>query len=93
MGYRDTKRKDKTSTSRRRSTSRHTAKASLVALLAVPTVGLIATPAQAQLSFQTFQFDSSTVTTVTGIRANNMTGDYSIANSGGRSNSAREWPA
>jgi subtilase-type serine protease len=83
MGYRDAKRKDKTSASRRRSTSRHTAKASLVALLAVPGVGLIATPAKAQLNFQTFQFDSSAVTTVTGIRANNMTGNYSIANSGG----------
>jgi uncharacterized protein with beta-barrel porin domain len=83
MGYRDAKRKDKTSASRRRSTSRHTAKASLVALLAVPGVGLITTPAKAQLNFQTFQFDSSAVTTVTGIRANNMTGNYSIANSGG----------
>ena len=74
---------DEPSTSRRRWTSRHTAKASLVALLAVPGAGLIATPAMAQLSFQTFQFDSSTITTVTGIRANNMTGNYSIANSGG----------
>jgi subtilase-type serine protease len=83
MRYRDAKRKDKISTARRRSTSRHAAKASLVALLTVPTAGLIATPAMAQLSFQTFQFDSSTITTVTGIRANNMTGNYSIANSGG----------
>jgi subtilase-type serine protease len=83
MGYRNTKKKVLPSTSRRRSTSRHTAKASLVALLAVPGAGLIATPAMAQLSFQTFQFDSSTITTVTGIRANNMTGNYSIANSGG----------
>jgi subtilase-type serine protease len=57
--------------------------ASLLALLAAPTVSLVATPAKAQLSFQTFQFDSSTITTVTGIRANNMTGNYSIANSGG----------
>jgi len=55
----------------------------LVALLAVPSTGLIAIPAAAQLNFQTFQFDSSTITTVTGIRANNMTGNYSIANSGG----------
>jgi uncharacterized protein with beta-barrel porin domain len=83
MGYRSAEEIGKTSRSQRRSASRRTAKASLVALLAVPSAGLIATPAAAQLSFQTFQFDSSTITTVTGIRANNMTGNYSIANSGG----------
>jgi subtilase-type serine protease len=83
MGYRGAEEIGKTSRSQRRWASRHTAKTSLVALLAVPSAGLIATPAAAQLNFQTFQFDSSTITTVTGIRANNMTGNYSIANSGG----------
>jgi subtilase-type serine protease len=83
MGYRGARRMGKTFVSGRRRTSRGTVKASLVALLAAPGAGLIATPAAAQLNFQSFQFDSSTITTVTGIRANNMTGNYSIANSGG----------
>jgi subtilase-type serine protease len=83
MGYRDAGRIGKTFASGRRRTSHGTTKAWFVALLAMPGAGLIATPAAAQLNFQTFQFDSSAVTTVTGIRANNMTGNYSIANSGG----------
>jgi subtilase-type serine protease len=83
MGRRGARRSGKTFTSRRRRASAGTAKAWFVALLAAPSAGLIATPAAAQLSYQSFQFDSSSVTTVTGIRANNMTGNYSIANSGG----------
>jgi hypothetical protein len=39
--------------------------------------------AQAQLSFQTYQYGSSNITTVTGIRGGNMTGNYSIPGSGG----------
>ena len=62
---------------------RRHSRALVAALLAAPGAGLIAAPAEAQLQFQTFQFDSSSITTVTGIRANNMTGNYSIANSGG----------
>src|SRR5258708_32832317 len=83
MDHRGARRNGKTFTSRHRRASTGTTKAWFVALLAVPSAGLIARPAAAQLNFQTFQFDSSTITTVTGIRANNMTGNYSIANSGG----------
>lgn len=39
--------------------------------------------AQAQLSFKTYQYGSSTITTVTGIRGGNMTGNYSIPGTGG----------
>lgn len=39
--------------------------------------------AQAQLSFKTYQYGSSNITTVTGIRGGNMTGNYSIPGSGG----------
>ena len=35
------------------------------------------------LDFKTFAYPGSTITTVTGLRGNNMTGNYSIANSGG----------
>ena len=83
IAHHGARRSGKTITSRRRRAAAGTARAWFVALLAAPSAGLIATPAAAQLSFQTFQFDSSTITTVTGIRANNMTGNYSIANSGG----------
>ncbi|MDP3239976.1 MAG: hypothetical protein Q8M69_06085, partial [Reyranella sp.] len=34
--------------------------------------------AQAQLSFKTYQYGNSNITTVTGIRGGNMTGNYSI---------------
>lgn len=46
---------------------------------------LLATSAQAQLSFNTFQYPGSTITTVTGIRGDNMTGNYSFTggNTGG----------
>ena len=39
--------------------------------------------AQAQLSFKTYQYGNSTITTVTGIRGGNMTGNYSIPGTGG----------
>ena len=43
----------------------------------------ISTPARAQLDFTTFQYGDSKITTVTGIRGDNMTGNYSIPSSGG----------
>ncbi|MGH8430908.1 MAG: autotransporter outer membrane beta-barrel domain-containing protein, partial [Solimonas sp.] len=58
-------------------------RAAKVLLAALLGVGAFTMPAMAQLDFTTFQFGTSTITTVTGIRGNNMTGNYSIANSGG----------
>lgn len=49
----------------------------MVLLCALPGTAL------AQLSFKTYQYGSSTITTVTGIRGGNMTGNYSIPGSGG----------
>ena len=70
---------NKISALRCRSALRDAVRASLIALLAVPGVGLIATPAMAQaLDFTTFSYPGSSVTTVTGIRGNNMTGNYSL---------------
>ena len=83
MSCRGTHKIGEPSTRRRRWTSRSTAKASLVALLAGPGAGLIATPATPSSASRHFSSTRSTITTVTGIRANNMTGNYSIANSGG----------
>ena len=46
----------------------------------------LGSPALGQaLNFTTFGYPNSTITTVTGLRGNNMTGNYSIANSGGES--------
>lgn len=48
------------------------------------TTALVPVPALAQsLDYTTFGYPGSSVTTVTGIRGDNMTGNYSIANSGG----------
>jgi uncharacterized protein with beta-barrel porin domain len=55
----------------------------LVALLAALGIHAFSAAARAQLDFITYQFGNSAVTTVTGIRGDNMTGNYSIANSGG----------
>lgn len=44
---------------------------------------LLPVSASAQLQFTTYQYGSSSITTVTGIRADNMTGNYSVPNSGG----------
>lgn len=56
---------------------------SLLASLALPGGLLIPATASAQLQFATYQYGTRSVTTVTGIRADNMTGNYSVANSGG----------
>jgi uncharacterized protein with beta-barrel porin domain len=54
------------------------------ALLAALGGWAIAAPAQAQQpTYTALQFDSSTFTGVTGIRGDNMTGNYAIPNSGG----------
>ena len=51
----------------------------LAAWLATPLLCSVSTAALAQaLNFTTFAYPGSTVTTVTGIRGNNMTGNYSI---------------
>ena len=55
---------------------------SLRGLLVASAVGAVSTPAFAQLSFNTYQFDSSSITTVTGIRGNNMTGNFSTGSGG-----------
>jgi uncharacterized protein with beta-barrel porin domain len=58
---------------------------SLVVGLQIGMVVLCSLPgtAQAQLSFKTYQYGNSNITTVTGIRGGNMTGNYSIPGSGG----------
>ena len=56
---------------------------SILACLALPGGLLISMPASAQLQFTTYQFPNSKITTVTGIRADNMTGNYSVADTGG----------
>lgn len=55
----------------------------LLSSLFVTSVCSFPAPARAQLDFTTFQFGDSAVTTVTGIRGDNMTGNYSITGSGG----------
>lgn len=55
----------------------------LVVLTAPAGVCFFAGTAQAQLDFKTYQYGTSGVTTVTGIRGDNMTGNYSITGSGG----------
>ena len=60
----------------------------LAAFLAAPLLSsvspLVSTAALGQaLSFTTFSYPGSTITTVTGIRGNGMTGNYSIPNGGG----------
>jgi len=58
------------------------------AWLAAPLLCSVSTAALAQaLNFSTFAYPGSTITTVTGIRGNNMTGNFSIANSGGATGS------
>ncbi len=42
-------------------------------------LGALTGPAQAQLDFKTYQYGTSAITTVTGIRGDNMTGNYSYA--------------
>ncbi|MBU8877307.1 autotransporter domain-containing protein [Reyranella sp. MMS21-HV4-11] len=42
-------------------------------------LGALTRPAQAQLGFKTYQYGTSAITTVTGIRGDNMTGNYSYA--------------
>jgi subtilase-type serine protease len=44
---------------------------------------LVGSSASAQLAFTTYQYGTSPITTVTGIRADNMTGNYAIPNTGG----------
>ena len=56
---------------------------SILVCLVLPGGLLLPTSASAQLSFTTYQYGTSAVTTVTGIRGDNMTGNYSVANSGG----------
>ena len=52
-----------------------------VAWLAAPLLCSVSTAALAQaLNFTTFAYPGSTITTVTGIRGNNMTGNFSIPN-------------
>lgn len=55
----------------------------LAAFLAAPLSCSVATPALAQaLDYTTFGYPGSSVTTVTGIRGNNMTGNYSVGSGG-----------
>jgi len=56
---------------------------SILVCLVLPGGLLFPTSASAQLNFTTYQYGTSAVTTVTGIRGDNMTGNYSVANSGG----------
>ena len=59
-------------------------KAALAALLGTSSLSLIPAPALAQQpTYTALQFDSSTFTGVTGIRGDNMTGNYAIPNGGG----------
>lgn len=59
-----------------------------VAWLAAPLLCSVSTAALAQaLNFTTFGVAGSNITTVTGIRGNNMTGNFSIPNSGGATGS------
>ena len=59
-------------------------KAALAALLGTSSLSLIPAPALAQQpTYTEMQFDSSTFTGVTGIRGDNMTGNYAIPNGGG----------
>jgi len=55
----------------------------VLASLALPGGLLVPASASAQLQFTTYQFGNSSITTVTGIRADNMTGNYSVPNTGG----------
>jgi uncharacterized protein with beta-barrel porin domain len=58
------------------------------AWLAAPLLCSVSTAALAQaLNFITFSYPGSNITTVTGIRGNNMTGNFSIPNSGGATGS------
>jgi uncharacterized protein with beta-barrel porin domain len=58
-------------------------KAALAALLATSSLCLIPAPAVAQLTYTPLQFDGSNFTGVTGIRGDNMTGNYAIPGNGG----------
>ena len=49
-----------------------------VVAIGVASFGLFSGSAQAQLAFKTYQYGTSTITTVTGIRGDNMTGNYSF---------------
>jgi len=55
---------------------------SLLACLALPGGLMISTSASAELEFTTYQYGNSAITTVTGIRADNMTGNYSTGSGG-----------
>ena len=46
-------------------------------------IGLSPARALAQLDYTTYRFGTSTFTGVTGIRGDNMTGNYAIPNAGG----------
>ncbi len=56
---------------------------SILTCLVLPGGVLVGAPASAQLAFTTYQYGTSSITTVTGIRADNMTGNYSVPNTGG----------
>src|SRR6266851_8673572 len=55
----------------------------VAALLATSSTCLISAPAMAQLTYNRLQFDGSGFTGVTGIRGDNMTGNYAITGSNG----------
>jgi hypothetical protein len=69
-----------------RQTCAAAARAALAAALATASLWLIAAPATAQpltCCYTPLTFDSSTFTGVTGIRGDNMTGNYAIPGTGG----------